>query len=364
MKVQKVQLGINEITYTVIGEDYLPIDPINRYLIYIKKLGYSIYTIKTYATALSFFWRFLKYKRLAEWTNVQLEHCADFVHYLRSPRAGVDELFNFEAKRNENTINLYLAAVASFYDFHTMNGLIKMNPLYGNNVTTRSSFKSFLHHINKSKVHRNRNIKLKAPKKLPKVLSSEQIKEIINGCSNTRDQFLFTLLFESGMRIGQALGLRHSDIKSMDNEIHIVPRSDNVNLSRQKSSESNIVHVSKELMELYTDYIIYDLDDIETDYVFVNLWGGKIGEPLRYETVAKTVSRLRKKTGVPFYLHMFRHSHATNLIRNGWDLSFVQKRLGHKQIQTTANTYTHLSTDDMKAEFRKFQMKQKEKKED
>nr|WP_273542780.1 tyrosine-type recombinase/integrase [Aeromonas caviae] len=45
---------------------------------------------------------------------------------------------------------------------------------------------------------------------------------------------------------------------------------------------------------------------------------------------------------MPFTPHIFRHTHATEL-RSGWDASYVQKRLGHKDIQTTINTYAHLN---------------------
>ncbi|MDJ0535658.1 MAG: tyrosine-type recombinase/integrase [Xenococcaceae cyanobacterium MO_207.B15] len=64
--------------------------------------------------------------------------------------------------------------------------------------------------------------------------------------------------------------------------------------------------------------------------------------------------RLRKKTGIYVTAHLLRHSHATNLVRAGWDMSYVQKRLGHSDIQTTINTYVHLLDDDLKAEYQKY----------
>ncbi|GAB5836249.1 hypothetical protein JMUB7531_28870 [Staphylococcus aureus] len=61
-----------------------------------------------------------------------------------------------------------------------------------------------------------------------------------------------------------------------------------------------------------------------------------------------------KRTGIEFTSHMLRHTHATQLIREGWDVAFVQKRLGHAHVQTTLNTYVHLSDQDMKNEFNKY----------
>ena len=355
MKVQKVNIG-GKITYIVIGSDFLPIAPINKYLKYIEDIGYSINTIRTYANALSIFWKFLSIKNL-DWKDLKLEVIAEFIQFLRNPRYDLGLLVPVKSSRNEKTINLYLASLGSFIDFYCKEGTFKENVLYGESGKRNYSYKSFLHHINKGKTNRSKRIVLKEAKLLPKILSKEEVKIILEACNNLRDKFLITLLYETGMRIGQALGLRHSDIKSMDNEITIIPRTDNENFSRQKTSEPYIVHVSEELMALYTDYIINELDEFESDYVFVNLWGGNIGKPLRYETVSKTVERIEEKTKITFNVHMFRHTHATELLNNGWDLSFVQRRLGHKHIQTTGNIYAHISNKDMKAQFNKYQDK-------
>jgi integrase len=360
MKVQKVNLG-SKITYIVIGEDFLPISTINKYLKYIEDVGFSVHTIRTYATALSIYWDFLRIKEI-DWRNITLEVIAEYIQYLRNPLYGFGLISSFESIRTESTINLYLAALGSFLDFYCKEGILKENVLYGSNSQKSSEFKSFLHHINQSKPNRSKKIVLKNSKLFPKTLSKQQVSKILDSCNNLRDLFLFTLLYESGMRIGQALGLRHSDIKSMDNEIFIIPRTNNENLSRQKTLEPYVIHVSQELMGLYTDYIINDLDELETDYVFVNLWGGHRGKPLTYETVSKIVERLVKKTNISFNVHMFRHTHATQLIKEGWNMAYVQNRLGHKHIQTTINTYIHVNNEDMKSAFKKYQGKNQEEK--
>ena len=65
------------------------------------------------------------------------------------------------------------------------------------------------------------------------------------------------LLHESGMRIGQALGLRHADIRSYDGAIDIVPRA-NSNGALAKSRSPYVVHVSKQAMALYADYLVHE----------------------------------------------------------------------------------------------------------
>lgn len=134
----------------------------------------------------------------------------------------------------------------------------------------------------------------------------------------------------------------------------VVPREDNVNGARTKTKVSYPVQVTKELMELYSDYLLEEFGEVESDYVFVNLWQGRIGEPMRYETVVELFRRLSKKTGIKAHPHQFRHSHATSLAREGWDASYIQKRLGHATVQTAINTYTHLTNDDLKEAYQDY----------
>jgi integrase len=101
-------------------------------------------------------------------------------------------------------------------------------------------------------------------------------------------------------------------------------------------------------MELYTDYLLNEFGEIDSDYVFVNLWDGPIGEPITYSNAIDLFRRLSKKTGIQVHPHMLRHTHATELIRSGWDAAKVQKRLGHADVQTTLNIYTHLEDVDLK----------------
>ena len=215
-------------------------------------------------------------------------------------------------------------------------------------------FKGFLYHINKNKAVKTKRIKIKTSDKSPKTLTEEQISKIINKCNNLRDKLLVTLLYETGMRIGQALGLRHKDIRSWDNEIDIIPRKDNINGVRAKSDEKNIVHVSEDLMVLYTNYLLYEFGDIDSDYVFVNLWNGEIGKAMSYQNAVDLIKRLSKDLDISVNWHMFRHTHAKKLLTSGWDPSYVQKRLGHKNIQTTINTYGNIDDKDLKEAYEKY----------
>jgi integrase len=107
-------------------------------------------------------------------------------------------------------------------------------------------------------------------------------------------------------------------------------------------------------MGLYTDYLLEEFGEVESDYVFVNLWDGAIGHPMRYGAIADLFRRLSKKTGINAHPHMLRHTHATDLIREGWDAAHVQKRLGHANVQTVLNTYIHLTDEDMKEAYKDY----------
>jgi integrase len=112
-------------------------------------------------------------------------------------------------------------------------------------------------------------------------------------------------------------------------------------------------------MNLYIQYLIEDLDrlcvEALPDYVFVNLWGGNIGQPLTYAAVRSFCKKLRRqacqKLGLapdfPLTPHMFRHTRATEWIRDDkLPLSTVSRLLGHASIKTTHDTYVHLTDED------------------
>ncbi len=354
MKVQRVRFPTtNQVTWTLLGDDYLPIAPVQEFLDYLRNVERSPNTVKAYAYHLKVFWDYLEDVHL-DWTAIGLTELADFVDWLRNPQANVIPIQQQEAKRTETTTNTIITAVCMFYDYHERTGNVSDIPLYRTQLQPSRRYKSFLHHINKGKPVKTRLIKLKEPRRVPKTLTQEQVQQLINACHRIRDKFLICLLYETGMRIGQALGLRLEDIRSWDNQIHIIPREDNPNGARAKSRDTNIVDVSKELMSLYTDYLLKEFDETDSDFVFVNLWDGTIGAPMSYGAIADLFDRLSKKVGFEANPHLLRHTHATDLIREGWDAAHVQKRLGHRNVQTVLNTYTHLSQEDMKQAYSEY----------
>jgi len=358
VKVQRVRDADSEkVTWSVLGKDFLPIEPIQEYLSYLNNLEKSPNTVRSYAYHLKLYWQYLEESRL-DWREVNVIELAEFVTWLRCPTGSVISLQEVEAKRTEATVNLILTSVCMLYDFQERNGNVSEIPLYRSQFMPGKRYKGFLHHITKSRETRTRLLKLKEPKRIPKTHTLEEVQRLITACNRLRDKFLICLLYESGLRIGQALGLRHEDIQSWDNIIRVVPRDNNLNGSRAKTTNSYSVDVSQDLMGLYSQYLEEEfmevLGDNFSDYVFVNLWEGKIGSPLTYSNVMALFTRLKRKTAIAITPHHLRHSHATDLIREGMPMAYVQKRLGHSNIQTTINTYVHVTREDMKEEHQKY----------
>jgi integrase len=306
-------------------------------------------TVKAYAHGLRLWFEFLELRSL-EWERVGVEDVSRFVAWLRAPADNVIVLDDTAAVRSEATVNRHLAAVFGFYDFHARSGVGVAADLVAWRRVSRGSYKPFLHHVTQGRPIATRPVKLRVPRRLPATLSVEEITRILAACDRLRDRFLFALLAETGMRIGQALGLRHGDFVSRERRVVIVPRRDNVNGARAKCVSSATVPVSAPLVRLYSDYMHDEYGELDSDYVFVNLWSAPIGRPLRYEAVAKLVGRLRARAGIEFTPHMLRHSRASALIRGGVPIEFVSKLLTHRSVTTTSDAYVHLDVEDLRAE--------------
>ena len=280
-----------------------------------------------------------------------------FIVCLKSGQYGNTSNDNLEHPiRSERTINQIIIAVSSFYTYHQRIGRVAGLSIY-HTKTIFGSFnkaKPLLHHITKKNSIRSNLFKLKEPKHLIKTIKPDLLKKILDGCTCKRDKFLVFFLLETGCRIGQALGLKHQDIESYNNLIKIVPRDDNENQARAKTRDVNIIHVSKELMELYFEYYMDEYGDFKSEYVFINIWSGAIGKPMKYPTIIALFKKISKKIGFVIMPHMFRHTHATELLKAGWEMAYIQKRLGHKDIQTTMNIYAHITDEDMKKHYQQY----------
>lgn len=357
MRVQRVVIDSSRVeSWTVLGDDHVPVEPVERFLGYLSWIERSPNTVKAYAHDLKDWFTFLGRHGL-DWRLVTLEDVAGYVAWLRLPPAAreglVQVLPSVEHHCAASSVNRKLAALASFCEFHArhgvpLGGLLVATSPPGRRRSSTSSFKPFLHHVTKSAPTRGRAIWLRSAPPRPRVLTVAEAQAILDGCEHLRDRFLFSLLLDTGVRIGEALGLRHEDLDIAQPRVAVIAR-DNDNRARAKGGRSRFIPASGQLIRLYADYLAQEFGALDSDYVFVNLWGRPHGHPLTYPAVYDLVRRVRRRTGVAFSPHWFRHTYATWLLRRGAGMESVKALLGHASITTTIDTYGHLTVEDARA---------------
>lgn len=355
MRVQRVLMPNSDFeSWTLLGDDQMPVEPVERFLAYLASIEKSSNTIKAYAHDLKDWFTFLD-RRGGSWQAASMEDVAEFVAWLRLPpeaRDGkVTVLPTVEHHCSAASVNRKLAALSSFCEFHARHGvplaglLVTVQPAGRRGAGAVTSYKPFLHHVTKNKPGRRRTIKLKTGRPRPKVLTAKEAQTILDACDHLRDRLLFALLLDCGVRIGEALGLRHEDMGIAERTVTIMPRP-NDNRARAKAGVSRTIPASAELMRLYADYLTREYGSLDSDYVFVNLWAEPLGRPWAYPAVYDLVMRLRERTGIDFEPHQWRHTYATWLLRRGAGMESVKELLGHASITTTIDTYSHLTVED------------------
>lgn len=370
-RVQSVMLPSGERTFTVLGSDLVPVGPVEEFLEYLRAVGRSPNTVKSYARALALFWTFLGDAGRC-WDEVGVEDLAGFLSWLRTGvPPGVASIGGGAGRVSEATVAVRLQAVASFYRCHQLGGVATADRLYQQVFGGGRSYKPFLEHVARRKGSRRSVVapRRARPASAP-VLTPAQLRAIADGCAvrdeavggwrgSVRDRLLWLLLTETGLRLGEALSLQHRDWHTGCGEtpfVEVVAREHPHGL-RVKGGHYRRVYISDELDRLYGDYVWslceagWDLAvaDPDAGYVFVNLAREPYFAPLRAETVYALVRRLRRQLAgvVPerFTPHWCRHTHATALLLAGVPLHVVARRLGHADVQTTMNLYGHVTED-------------------
>ena len=343
-----LQKGIDPNTqapvWVMLDEDYQVVEPIQRYLSFLCGTK-SPNTVETYGYSLKAWWEFLRKQNL-DWRKVELSDLEEFAYWLRVGNTSkVVSLQPIEAKRSERSINLAITAVTNFYEYHIASKTID-HKQFDRFVATRGTMRQgLLQGIAKSQPRRQKLVKLKPAKKFPGCLTNEQVETLVTSCHRLRDQLIILMLNSTGMRKGELLGLCHEDLGDFDDyTIRIVKREHNPNGARAKGKE-RVIPIPKGLLDLYNDYLIYEYPEVESDYVFVNIWSGDIGAPMNPQVLNTMFSRLEKKTGIRVYPHLFRHSYATRLLQAKMSVDRVKYLLGHSSVQTTLDIYAHVISE-------------------
>lgn len=258
-----------------------------------------------------------------------------------------------------STRNQIQLAIKSFYRFlHGSDDFAIDTVEIAKSYDAHRLYKPFLEHINQRRTTRRKDRYLSGDagrvqqRVLKKRLTPTDVLRLINASGLARDAFLVVLLYNTGFRIGEALGLRHVDIDLSEKVIWVVPRDDNTNGARAKSGRTRGVPVHDYVLNMYVDYLTSDeyLPAFESgsEYVFANVKAGTIGRAMSLSYAQKLKCLLEQRTRVGFSWHMFRHSHASEAIAAGYSLLEVADRLGHASPQTTAAFYQHLFASEIR----------------
>ncbi len=174
------------------------------------------------------------------------------------------------------------------------------------------------------------NIKTpKSEKKLPTVLTKEEVKLLIKNAENKKERLIIKFLYSSGLRVSELCNLKVSDLE-LDQGIGWVRHG--------KGAKDRIIILSEKLIK--------DLRRYEPKSEF--LFPGKNGR-MSERNIQLIINKTAKKAGIRKKVtpHTLRHSFATHLLEQGVDIRKIQKLLGHANLQTT-QIYTHISTAEIK----------------
>ena len=361
MRVGTVITSDNKTRYILLNEAGDPIEPVLKYLKYKDNIGAARNTLRAYCYHLKLFFEFLEQDHL-DYQDIGLDEMAAFMRWLQNPYGNmkISPISPVTASRTARTINLVITAVIGFYDYlmrHEDYNIQLSMKLKKQIPGSRKGFKDFLYHINRNKSYEAKILKLKVPKQKPRTLSKEKIVILQDACCNLRDRFLIQLLWESSMRIGEALALWLEDFEIDARKIHIRDRGELSNFAEIKTVCSpRIIDVSAELMNFYLDYIAkYHTDNVDTNHVFIKLSGENKYHPMVYPDVVSLFERLKNKTGLDVTPHMLRHTSLTELRKAGWRDEHLMKRAGHAHVQTTMQMYIHPSDEEMREDWEKSQ---------
>jgi integrase len=360
-------------TWTVIDGEYRTVLPVEDWLEAHRYL-WSPNTVRGYATALAQWWTFLEQRgEASRWQDVGVPAVSGFLSWLRNGRTVEHAIVAVEETPSAQTLEARLAALISFYRWQDACFDVPVARRLLRGVPRRSPARGLLAHLDaRSSPGPSSLVRVRRHRghARPPVLLPQQIQAILDGCAvydaatgqwvgNLRDRLLFAVLAETGLRLGEALGMRISDFvmgRGGTPHVEVVARDDNPNGARVKMMRGRRVYVGVDVERLFADYLThlavraaqFGLPVTTADALFVNLDRPPLLAALREATVRDKVTALKRRGIGPsgWTPHWFRHSHATALLLGGTPDWVVSRRLGHAHVQTTLDLYGWVSEDE------------------
>jgi integrase/recombinase XerD len=161
----------------------------------------------------------------------------------------------------------------------------------------------------------------KRPKYIPAVLSVNEVERLLNCIKNIKHKAVLSTIYSAGLRIGELINIKISDIDTDRCVIHI---------RGAKGNKDRVVNLSANLLSLLVDYARrYE----PTKYLFY----GVGNERYSVSSIRRILKVAGARAGIKKHIrvHTLRHSFATHMLEKGVDLRFIQEILGHSDIKTT-----------------------------
>jgi integrase/recombinase XerC len=275
------------------------------------------------------------------------------------------EYIIYERKYSPNTVTAYKKDLESFqvfckneFDESRISDLpysiIRswIVELVENNISNRtinrkiSSLKTYYQYLLKTKQISESPLRkhqaLKVSKKVNVPFSEKEIMEVLqffeneNDFESLRDKLIIELLYTTGMRRSELIGLKINSFDLSQNTVKVIGKR---NKERHIPLLNSIIKTIKKYLLLREDF------DAKVDYFFITKKGEKTYPILVYRIINEYFSRVSLK--VKKSPHVIRHSFATHLLNEGADLNSVKELLGHSSLAST-QVYTHSSLKDLK----------------
>ena len=178
----------------------------------------------------------------------------------------------------------------------------------------------------------------KVPQRLPKVITVQEINEILNQNLTSLHKVIIELLYGCGLRVSELVNLKINDYDLKSRYLECTG----------KGSKDRIVPMGKKAVEAIENYLpernyLIQKFNLNTKQLLINEKGKNVTRQEVYSFIHEQGKKLHKAISP----HTLRHSFATHLLENGADLRVVQELLGHSDVATT-QLYTHISKKRLK----------------
>ena len=225
-------------------------------------------------------------------------------------------------KKSAATVNRFIAAVRTLFTYATKMKYIEKNP----SLEMKT---------------------VKLPKRVPNFMTNSEVNELCNEPVKdellwaSRDHAIFLMLYSSGCRASELVGLRLSDF--MDGGRSAVVTG--------KGNKQRKVYFAQEARKALAEYLADRkkvLEENKVNPVPAQLFINQKGGPLTTGGLRYILNRYSGVEGTNHHInpHAFRHTFATTMLGNGADVRMVQEMLGHSSISTTQR-YTHITTEKL-----------------